>query len=186
MAKKKREIKEEPGYSFTAEEIVDARDFQGMSWAQVAEHFNLFGPSGKPYFRAAKRAYADLTGTDYASLGSTNGKAGAPRASKKNRTRSINWNDDTDQDEIEQALLGECTLKDGKERWKPVVLTVRRDVFGEPDHVEIPCRYASAFSYGPNGLQPLQVEIVEHLENKGFQGTSIRTLFVHKIEEITR
>lgn len=100
----------------------------------------------------------------------------------------MQWDDDTDQETIEQALLGEeYTTPTGAVRWKPKRLLIQRDWFGPgfEYNEEILCRYATAFTFGRNGDQPLQVEIVEHLQNKDWIGTQIRTLFVSKIVRVT-
>jgi hypothetical protein len=180
----------------TAEQISDLRDVQGLSWRAIADKLGL-GQDKKAPARFARLAYRDLTGRHWTdskpSAGSprSNGALKPPQASTKrssapSRANSVQWDDDTDQDEIERALMGEEIVKaDGRVQWKPKRLLVLRDWLEPPYKEEILCRYVTAFSYGPDGTQPLQVEIVEHLQAKDWVGTQIRTLFVHKIMRVT-
>lgn len=175
----------------TAKQITTLRDDQGLTWKQVAEELGL-GVGKKNRSRYAQHAYEDLTGrTRHESRpnglhwsGSTNGTRKTPQASTS-RSRVL-WNDDSDQEEIEQRLLGEeVTDKEGRVRWQPRRVLVHRDCYGLDYNEEILVRYATAFTFGPDGDQPLQVEVLEQMSKGADSSTQIRTLFVHKILKVT-
>jgi len=168
----------------TADEIVELRDGRGLSWRNVAIELGL-GEGKKARSPFAKRAYKELTGKDPSDSHPV--RAQTPAKGEQQLTRaSVHWDDSSDQDAIEAALLGdESHRNDGSSLWRPRKLLVLRDLNGKSSHEEIFCRYATGFTFGPEGDQPLQVHIVEHLQTKDWQGTQFRTLFVHKIVKVT-
>lgn len=175
----------------TAEEITHLRDDQGMAWKQVAIELGL-GKGKKNRGRYARYAYRDLTGTHWSESRPkgvrSNGRSRGTRTPVDPSTSrsGVQWDDDTDQEEIEQALLGQEVVKaNGAVYWKPKRLLVRREAYGRYYNVEMLCRYATAFTFGPEGDQPLQVEIVEQVGTGENAGTQIRTLFVHRILRVT-
>lgn len=180
----------------TKEEIVQLRDVERVSWKDIAIRLDLKSPAGRPYGRYAKQVYSALTGVPYEDLRTRgtggNGAVAAPRRRQASpHNIRPQWDDDSDQGEIEDMLAGECHMSDKGERWRPVRIFVRRS-YGNMSYLEeIAVRYVTAFTYGPGGDQPLQVEVVEHMTVKDrggstWEGTQIRTLFVSKIEEIAK
>lgn len=168
----------------TAEEIIHLRDELGLSWLDISKELGL-GKGKKAPARFARLAYRDLTGRHWKDAPSAVRSPRSVPPERRKTASSVHWDDDTDQEEIELALMGrEVETKDGI-RWFPKRLLVRRELNGMSRNEEILCRYATAFSYGPNGDQPLQVDIVEHIQKKNFQGTQMRTLFVNKILRVT-
>jgi hypothetical protein len=92
------------GYTFSAEDIVQARDTQGLSWRQVAVNLNLGSPS------AARSAYTALTGRHHSESGtavrrSTAGTVGTAKANTR-KVYAPAWTDESDQDEIIERLPG--------------------------------------------------------------------------------
>jgi len=172
----------------TAEEIIEERDAKSQSWKQVAVALNL-GEGKKNRGRYAQHAYEELTGLsrhDSRPLGGripsagTNGAHATP--ARRQRALRTQWDDDTDQGEIEAALMGVRVEneKTGSVSWRPVKITVQRTVYGRKYTEEISCRYATEFSYGPEGDQPLQVSVVEN-----YAGAS-RTVYVADVVKVSR
>lgn len=97
--------KAQEGYTFTAADIIRARDEQGLSWRQVAVNLNLGSPS------AARSAYTALTGKHHSESQMT-GKRASSRGTVgtvKSNTRKVyapEWTDESDQDEIIERLQG--------------------------------------------------------------------------------
>lgn len=172
----------------TAEEIIKQRDTLAQSWKQVAVALGL-GEGKSNRGRWARRAYADLTGLsshDSRPLGGRTPGAGSGSTGNGSRGRTTalrpEWDDDSDQDDIEAALLGirKVSEKTGAVSWRPVHLVVKREFKGREFEEEVPCRYATAFSYGPEGDQPLQVTLVED-----YAGAT-RTFLVSAIVRVAR
>lgn len=85
----------------TAEQIVAERDGKGLSWAQVAANLDLKSPS------AARAAYTALTGKPHTeSVMTGRARSGTARTitGKRRKTMAAMWNDDSDQDEIIEAI----------------------------------------------------------------------------------
>ena len=81
----------------TEEAIVQARDKDGLSWADVAKTVGLNGPG------AARKAYELLTGRSHASSIMTGKRA--PRGSRGGAgVMRPQWDNDTDTDEITEAV----------------------------------------------------------------------------------
>ena len=156
--------------SFTAEEIRHERDTRGLSWAQVAKNLGLPNP------RAAHMAYIRLTGEDSTGQGkrSHNGMSVSSR-----KTVAPNWNDDSDQDEIEERLNGRWVEESGSgkdyqpARWSGSTIMVQRKYGYE----EVQVRHCVAFTFGPNNDLPLTVEV------RSDQG-AFRAFYVRDIKEV--
>lgn len=85
----------------TAEQIVEQRDVKGLSWKQVATNLGLGSPSG------ARSAYTRLTGKPHTESNPELKRAhkGATSASgSRRRMNEVQWDDDTDQDVIIEAI----------------------------------------------------------------------------------
>jgi type II secretory pathway pseudopilin PulG len=142
--KRKRRSKSE-GWPCTAEQITAERDTKGLSWKQVAVNLGLPNPG------AARSAYTELTGRPHSDAAPVRQRAARSTTSVngvRHKRNLVEWNDDTDQDEMIEAL----THRD---------IVVRRVCRGitvpdEPMHV---CRIVR-FAYdgkGENG--PLVVHV---------------------------
>lgn len=171
----------------TAEEIIKERDEKSQSWKEVAVALGL-GLGKKNRGRYAQHAYEELTGLsrhDSRPLGGrgrskigegTTATRTAP--SRPLRAFSVQWDDDSDQGEIEEQLLGARHQSDkGETYWACKRVTVRHNLYGHEWTEEIAVRYATAFTFGPEGDQPLQVSV---MDNDG----AIRTLFVAGIKKV--
>lgn len=164
---KRQRIKE---FTFTVEEIKHERDTRGLSWAQVAKNLNLPNP------RAAHMAYVRLTGEDSRGQGkrSHNGMSVSTR-----KTVATEWNDDSDQDEIEERLNGHWVEESGSGKdyraahWSGSTIIVQRKGYLE----EVRIRHCTAFTFGPNDDLPLTVEV------KSDQG-AFRAFYVRDIKEV--
>lgn len=85
----------------TVEQIVDQRDVKGLSWRQVAVNLGLGSPA------AARSAYSRLTGRSHTESSPELKRAhkGATTASgSRRRMNEVQWDDDTDQDIIIEAM----------------------------------------------------------------------------------
>lgn len=84
----------------TAEQIVQARDRDGLSWRDVANVLGLGSPG------RARKAYSDLTGKPHNS--SVMQGRRAKRASSRRRQVHVNpkWDDDTDRQTIVDSITG--------------------------------------------------------------------------------
>lgn len=124
----------------TAEDIVRERDANGLSWRQVAINLELGSPG------QARKAYTELTGTDHQDSQPIVKRA--PKGSVGIGRRKVarpDWNDDSDQAEIEERLTNRR-------------ITVQRGLVPGSVHTEeIRCVRVTEFSFGPNGDLPLQV-----------------------------
>lgn len=91
----------------TAEDLIRERDTKGLSWKQVAVNLDLGSPGH------ARTLYTKLTGKAHNE--SALGKR-APRLPKgvvrgtARKTHSVQWDDDTDQDEIIEKLDGSVVV----------------------------------------------------------------------------
>jgi hypothetical protein len=96
-AKPKR-VRKAKGWSITADQIVEARDGQGLSWADVAKVLELGNPG------AARRAYTELTGRDH----STSVMAGkrASSGSGGSRLTLPTWDANADRQTVVDRLTG--------------------------------------------------------------------------------
>ncbi len=96
----KRTRKSKPETLCTLEDIVRERDDRGLSWAQVAANLSLGSPGG------ARAAYTRLTGRHHSESNPTIKRSGAAKSISGSR-RKMNqrvWDDDSDQDEIIEAV----------------------------------------------------------------------------------
>lgn len=85
----------------TVEQIVEQRDVKGLSWKQVATNLSLGSPS------AARSAYTRLTGKPHTESNPELNRAhrGATTATgSRRRMNEQEWDDDTDQDVIIEAI----------------------------------------------------------------------------------
>lgn len=150
-------------YNFTAEDIAKLRDEQGLSWRQVAVNLELGSPG------AARKAYTDLTGTDYRDSNPTVKRAKTTMGSAKMSTRKFlapEWNDDSDQEEI----IGKC---------ENARLIVRRDVKGIMLEEDIRATKVVRMSWdGPEDDGPLAITFIEA------QTGAARTIRVADIKEV--
>lgn len=83
----------------TAEDIVAARDTDGLSWRDVATKLGLGSPS------TARAAYTDLTGRSHKESQMT-GRRARTRTSSAAAVVRPEWNFDTDVDTITEAITG--------------------------------------------------------------------------------
>lgn len=123
----------------TAEDIVRERDERGLSWAQVAANLNLGSPSG------ARSAYTKLTGRPHNESQPLLTRSSKNLLGKHTKANSVQWDDDTDQDDIIAAITHHR-------------IVVRRKV-GElelPDEMVHVSRI-ERFEYGNGGFGELQV-----------------------------
>lgn len=158
------------GYGFTAEAIVEARDGQGMSWANVAKAVGLSNPG------QARRAYTELTGKPHYDSRMAKGSTGrAPRgtsqrARKKAASLDPKWHDDSDQDEIAERLEG---------AW----IIVRRSTgYEEEVHVE----HATEFRYeGKAKDAPLTVTLTTYTTKETRTYGQQRTFRVRDIVQLS-
>jgi len=87
----------------TAEQITEERDGKGLSWAQVAANLDLGSPG------AARRIYTQLTGRPHTESVMTGRRAtrGTGARSTGRKLHHPHWHDESDQDEIINALQKE-------------------------------------------------------------------------------
>lgn len=149
--------------TITEADIVRERDERGLSWKQVAINLGLGNPG------AARRAYAELTGRPHDS--SQPLLARAPKGSGARKTLTPLWDDDSDQDEIEAKLNGPWVEESGEGKnykpghWTGSFIKVRRSLARAGDAAdlewtdELHVSRTAAFTYGPEGDQPLQVTV---------------------------
>jgi hypothetical protein len=141
----------------TAADIERERDERGLSWAQVANNLGLGNPS------AARKAYAELTGRPHDSSQPTVTRA--PKGAARQRTVTPLWDDDSDQEEIEAALNGPWVEESGEGKdyrpahWQGSAVKVRRRLGDLEWDEELKVSRTEAFTYGPDGDQPLQVTV---------------------------
>lgn len=96
--KKKRATKWE---HITAEDIVKARDTDGLSWKDVAIKLDLGSPG------VARRAYTELTGKDHTTSQMTGRRSPKGTGSKKRKAIvRPEWTNETPVDEIAEAIAG--------------------------------------------------------------------------------
>jgi type II secretory pathway pseudopilin PulG len=98
--KRKRRSKSE-GWPCTAEQITAERDTKGLSWKQVAVNLGLPNPG------AARSAYTELTGRPHSDAAPVRQRAARSTTSVngvRHKRNLVEWNDDTDQDEMIEAL----------------------------------------------------------------------------------
>lgn len=147
--------------TITEADIVRERDERGLAWKQVAINLGLGNPG------AARRAYAELTGRPHDS--SQPLLARAPRGSGARQTLTPLWDDDSDQADIEAKLNGPWVEESGEGKnykpghWAGSFIKVRRSVV-RPERTldwedELEVARTAAFTYGPEGDQPLQVTV---------------------------
>lgn len=92
---KRTRRKASEGWPCTAEQIIEQRDKLGLSWKQVSLNLGLGNPG------AARKAYSELVGRHHSESGAV--KKRAPRGSMTAGGKvleHLQWNDETDQDEI--------------------------------------------------------------------------------------
>lgn len=165
----KRKAKEWP---CTAEQIISERDHKGQSWKQVAINLDLGSPG------AARKAYTELTGVPHYESQAIVKRTRNVGTGKKKDTPG--WDDDTDQGEIEASLNGSWVEESGSGKtyipahWSGSLITVQRQVGESAYEEEVLVRYCTAFSFGPNGDQPLQVSLIQ-------DNGAARTFFVTNI-----
>lgn len=96
----KRTRKSKPETLCSLEDIVRERDERGLSWAQVAANLNLGSPSG------ARAAYTRLTGRHHSESNPTIKRSGVSKTASgaRRRMNALEWDDDTDQDLIIEAV----------------------------------------------------------------------------------
>jgi hypothetical protein len=85
----------------TAEQIVEQRDTLRLGWRQVAANLELGSPG------AARRAYTKLTGRPHnesAPVQRRSARSTTSAAGTRLRTSAPQWDDDSDQDEIMEAI----------------------------------------------------------------------------------
>lgn len=162
----------------TAEDIIRERDERGLSWAQVAANLDLGSPG------AARKAYTDLTGrphTDSQMQGRRAPRGSGVRVSGR-KTFAVQWDDDSDQDEIETRLNGVWVEESGEPgsksytpgHWSGSTITVARRYGIE----EVRVGHVMAFSFGKDGNKPLTVEIREGSNH------CFRAFYVRDIKEV--
>jgi hypothetical protein len=167
--KRKRRPASEP-YTFTAEAIIEQRDTKGLSWRQVALNLELPGPS------SARIAYGKLTGRSH-----TESNPVVNRAPKGSMTKGgkrvveLNWDDDTDQDEI-------------IERLENSFITVRREYRGidcsEDVHVKRVLRLSYDGKDHDGQLCVTVVQLVESDRRKVYVPGPTRTFAVADIANV--
>lgn len=162
----------------SAEDIIRERDERGLSWAQVAANLDLGSPG------AARKAYTDLTGrphTDSQMQGRRAPRGSGVRVSGR-KTFAVQWDDDSDQDEIETRLNGVWVEESGEPgsksyvpgHWSGSTITVHRKYGIE----EVRVGHVMAFSFGKDGNKPLTVEIREGSNH------CFRAFYVRDIKEV--
>lgn len=162
----------------SAEDIIRERDERGLSWAQVAANLDLGSPG------AARKAYTDLTGrphTDSQMQGRRAPRGSGVRVSGR-KTFAVQWDDDSDQDEIETRLNGVWVEESGEPgsksytpgHWSGSTITVARRYGIE----EVRVGHVMAFSFGKDGNKPLTVEIREGSNH------CFRAFYVRDIKEV--
>lgn len=166
-------------YEFTAEDITKIRDGEGLSWADVAKRLKLKSPG------AARKAYTALTGRPHNESVMT-GRKRAARSSASSVRVVLEWNDDSDQDDIMARLNGmwvEAIGEPGSKNYQPAHwsgshIVVRRTMYGNDTVEELRVAYCTRFSFGKNGDQPLSVEVVDR------DTGATRQFFVKDIVEV--
>lgn len=102
MAEAIEKIKRKRGeFACTADQIRNERDTKGLSWRQVAVNLGLGSPGG------ARAAYTALTGRPHSDAAPTTNRAtrsNTGASGQRLRTTAPEWNDDTDQDLIMDAI----------------------------------------------------------------------------------
>lgn len=157
-----RRSKNQP-WQCTAEDIVRERDEKGLSWKQVATNLNLGNPS------AARKAYAELTGRSHTESQPILKRA--PKGHNATGRKMVNpgWNDDSDQYEIEAKLNGPWVEPEGEPgtknyrpgHWSGSRILVKRSLNGRSWEEEVRVAHVTAFTFGPEGDQPLQLTIID-------------------------
>lgn len=160
--------------AITAEDIVRERDERGLSWAQVAKNLDLASPG------AARSAYTKLTGRPHTESQMQGRRAprGTGVRSTNRKTVGVQWDDDSDQDEIEQRLNGAWIEESGTGKdytpghWSGSTIVVARK-YGEE---EVRVKVVKAFTFGKNGDKPLTVELLAD--------NAFRAFYVRDIKEV--
>jgi hypothetical protein len=171
-----RRRKNEP-WPCTAEEIKRERDERRLSWRQVATNLKLGNPS------AARKAYAELTGTPHTASAVLVNRARAGTNTSLVLER-VEWDDDTDQDEIIDLINGEWVEESGEGKnykpahWSGSTVTVERSFRGRDYTEEVEVSYVRSLTFGPEGDQPLQVTVF--MRTNG----AARTFFVADITSV--
>lgn len=157
-----RRSKNQP-WPCTAEDLIRERDEKGLSWKQVSTNLDLGNPS------AARRAYTELTGRHHSDSQPIVKRAPKGHNNTGRKMFQPMWNDDSDQAEIEIKLNGSWVEAKGEPgtknyrpgHWSGSRMTVRRSLAGREWDEEVFVSWVSAFTYGPEGDQPLQITIVD-------------------------
>lgn len=157
---KPKRIKRTKGsWPCTAEDVVRERDQRGLSWRQVAANLGLGSPG------QARTAYTELTGKPH--YESQPIVKRAPKGTVGKVVDSPGWDDDSDQEEIEARLNGSWIEASGEGQnytpahWSGSFIVVRHK---QGDYVwdeDCEVSYVTAFTFGPEGDQPLQVLLHE-------------------------
>lgn len=156
----------------TAEAITAERDGAGRSWAIVAKNLGLASPG------AARSAYTLLTGRAHQD---STGIKRAPRGTASRAVSSPGWDDDSDQEAIEAALNGRWIEEHGSGKdyvpahWSGSDIAVQRMKGAFTEEVRV--KRVTAFSFGKDGTQPLQVSLIQ-------DNGAARCFFVTDITEV--
>jgi hypothetical protein len=158
-------------YNFTAEALIAARsEGKGRSWAELAKMFDLGNPG------AARKAWAELTGTPHTEAPELSGRA--RKGSSASRTVAApEWNDDTDRQEIVDRLVGST-------------ITIRRTLYGKTQEEVLDV--AKVFKYDDTNPERPAVDFLEgryQTDSKTGVRTVVgtgarRTVFIDQIVEV--
>jgi hypothetical protein len=156
----------------TAADIVRERDEKGLSWRQVGINLDIGSPS------AARKAYTTLTGRPhYESVMKEGARAKVGTRAARRKTYEAKWFDDSDQDEIIEAITHRT-------------IVVRRKVkdLEMPDESVHVSRIVKFAFDGKNEDGPLVVHIIskDHCDcqTKDFDSGRARCFRVADIKEV--
>lgn len=185
-------------WACTAAEIEGERA-KGLSWANIARNLNLANPG------QARRAYTELTGKPHNESGVVAVRRTKHRSLSTGTRRKVHaalqWNDDTDQDEMEAKLNGEWIEEIGDPagknyvpaHWSGSIIVVEKHcpVHEDTDpeckrcrllnqgHIEeLRIRHATEFSFGKDGSVPLTVTVI------GKDDGAFHSFYVANIREV--
>lgn len=172
--KKARVTRERKGWDITKEQIEDARDGKGLSWADVAKLLNLGNPG------AARRAYTELTGRDHSTSVMT-GRRARSGASSRSKLDLPTWDANSDRQEMVDRLTN-------------ATIVVKSSLYGDNGPTE-ELNVAHIRKFDDSDPERPAIEFIEGIYRKdaksgeeyldGKQSTgAIRTVFIDRIVEV--